>query len=90
LPDPASGIALDGGFAAGRLFAWKVSFEDMKTHDVANRVVKDKAEEIEINNGVKPRGKVVEERREVALLRDGLADFQQGFELTTGVVQRGS
>jgi hypothetical protein len=67
-----------------------MGFEDMKTHDLANRVVKDQAEEIKINDRVKPRGKVVEEGGEVALLRDGLADFQQGFELATGVVQRGS
>ena len=90
LPNPAGRIALDRRFAAGGLFAWKMSFEDMKAHDVANRVVEDQAKEIEINNRVKPRGKIVEERGEVALLRDGLANLQQGFELTTGVVQRGS
>jgi hypothetical protein len=31
----------------------------------------------------------VEKRGKIALLRDGLADFEQGFELTPGVFERG-
>ena len=89
LPDPAGGVALDGSLGAGMFFARDASFENMETHDVAGGVVKDKGEEIEIDDGMETLGKVVEKRGKIALLGDGLADFEQGFELTPGVFQRG-
>jgi len=38
---------------------------------------------------MKAAGKVVEKRGKIALLRNGLADLEQGFELTPGVFERG-
>jgi hypothetical protein len=61
----------------------------METHNVPRRIVKDETEEVEFDNQVEARGKVVEKRGKIALLGDGLADFQQGFELTPGVFERG-
>jgi hypothetical protein len=52
--------------------------------------MKNESEEIEVNHGVEAAGKVVEKRREIALLGDDLADFEQGFELTPGVFKRRS
>jgi hypothetical protein len=43
-------------------------------------------EEIEIDDGVETLGKIVEEDGEVALLGDGFADFEEGFELAAGVL----
>ena len=53
-------------------------------------VVKDQSEEVEVNDGVQSRGKVVKQRRKIALLRNSLAYFEQGFELSPGVLQRRS
>ena len=61
-------------------------FENVEAHDVAHGVVEREREEIEIDNGVETLGKVVEERGQIALLSDGLANFEQGFELTAGVL----
>ena len=52
--------------------------------------MKNQSEEIEVDNGVESAGKVVEKRREIALLGDGFADFEQSFELTPGVFERRS
>jgi hypothetical protein len=46
-------------------------------------------EEIEIDDGVEALGEIVEEFREIALLRDGFADFEKGFELAAGVLVGG-
>ena len=89
LPDPSGGIVLDGRFRAGGFFIGNTAFENVETHDVARGVVKDKAEEVEVNDGVEARGEVVEKRGKIALLGDGLADFEQGFELAPGVFERG-
>jgi hypothetical protein len=47
-----------------------------------------KGEKIEVHNAMEALGKVVEERREIAVLSDGFAHFEQGFELTPGVFER--
>jgi len=65
-------------------------FEDVKAHDVLCGVMQHQAEKIKFNDRVQADGKVVEERGEIALLRNSLAHFEQGFELTPGVLQRGS
>jgi hypothetical protein len=46
-------------------------------------------EEIEIDDGVEALGEIVEEFREIALLLDGFADFEKGFELAAGVLVGG-
>ena len=51
--------------------------------------MKDERKEIEVDDGMEAAGKVVEKRGKITLLRDGLADFEQGFELTPGVFERG-
>ena len=43
----------------------------------------------DLDDRMEPASKVVEQRGEIALLGDGLADFEQGFELTPGVFERG-
>ncbi len=88
LPDPARGMAFDGRLTAGGLFAGDAGFENVETHDVLRGVVQDEREEIEVNDGVQARGEVVEKRGKVALLGNGLADFEQGFELAPGVFER--
>jgi hypothetical protein len=89
LPNPAGRIALDRRFRASHLFRGDMGFENVKAHDVADGIVEDKAKEVEFDNRMEPAGEVVEKRREIALLGDGLADFEQGFELTPGVFERG-
>ena len=90
LPDPTGGVAFDGRFSAGRLllFAGNARFKDVEAHDVARGIVENEGEEVEVHDGVEALGEVVEKRGEVALLGNGLADFEQGFELTPGVLQR--
>jgi hypothetical protein len=51
--------------------------------------VEDEGEEVEVHDGVEALGEVMKKRRKIALLGDGLADFEQGFELTPGVFKRG-
>ncbi len=89
LPDPTGGVAFDGRLAAGGLFAGNARFKNVEAHDVARNVVKNEGEEIEVDNGVEAPGKVVEQRGQIALLGDGLADLEQGFELSPGVFERG-
>ena len=89
LPDPTGGVALDGRLTASGLFARDAGFKNVKTHDVARSIVENEGEEVEVNDGVQARGEVVEKRGEIALLGDGLADFEQGFKLTPGVFERG-
>src|SRR5713101_9352735 len=88
LPDPARGMAFDGRLTAGGLFAGDAGFENVQAHDVLRGVVQDECEEIEVNDGVQARGEVVEKSGKVALLGNGLADFEQGFELAPGVFER--
>jgi hypothetical protein len=66
-----------------------MGFKNVEPHDVPDGIVEDKTEEVEFDNGVQAAGKVVEERGQIALLGDGLADFKQGFELAPGVFERG-
>src|SRR5229473_3238503 len=91
LPDPAGRMALHGMFDFRRFWfrGGDARLEDVQAHDVLDGVVKDEGEEIEIDDGVETLGKVVEQRGEIALLGDGLADFEQGFELTPGMFKRG-
>jgi hypothetical protein len=51
--------------------------------------MKDERKEIEVDDGMEAAGKVVEKRGEIALLGDGLTDFEQGFKLAPGVFERG-
>src|SRR5437879_2661456 len=64
-------------------------FENVETHDVRDGIVENKTKEVEFDNRMKPAGKVVKKCGEIALLGDGLANFEQGFELTPGVFERG-
>jgi len=89
LPDPPGGISLDRGLAASGFFAGDARGENMEAHDVASGIMEDERQEIEINDGAQAVRKIVEQRGKIALLGDGLADFEQGFELTPGVLERG-
>jgi hypothetical protein len=88
LPNPAGGIALDRRLGASDFFAGDAGFQNVEAHDVFCGVVKDERKEIEVDDRVEAASEVVEQRGEVALLGDGLADFEQGFELTPGVFER--
>jgi hypothetical protein len=59
----------------------------VKPHDVANGIVQRKRKKIEIDYGMEAFGKIVKKRRQIALMRDGLADFQKGLKLSPGVVE---
>ena len=61
-------------------------FENVEAHDVAGGIVESEREEIEIDDGVEALGEIVEKCGEVALLGDGFADFEEGFELAAGVL----
>src|SRR5216684_7856265 len=89
LPDPAGRVALDGRLTTGGLFGREAGGENVKTHDVAHGVVKDEGQEIEVDDGVQARGKIVKQRWKIALLGDGFADLKQGLELTPGMFKRG-
>jgi len=82
-------MALDGRFHASGFFRGDASFQNMKPHHVPDGIVENESKEVELDNGMKAPGKVVEKGGKIALLRDGLADFEQGFELTPGVFERG-
>ena len=87
LPDPAGRMAFDGRFHASDFFRGDATFENMKTHDVADGIVQDEGQEVEFNNRMEAARKIVEKRGEIALLGDGFADFEQGFELTPGMLE---
>jgi len=89
LPNPAGGMALDRRFRASRLFCGNMGFENVEAHDVPDGIVENKTKEVEFDDRMEPASKVVEQRGEIALLGDGLADFEQGFKLTPGVFERG-
>jgi hypothetical protein len=89
LPNPAGGVALDRRLGASDFFAGDAGFQNVEAHDVFDRVMKDEREEIKVDDGMEPAGKVVEKRGEIALLGDDLTDFEQGFELTPGMFKRG-
>src|SRR5207245_1451598 len=90
LPDPTGRVVLDGRLSAGGLFAGDARFKNVETHDVARRIVQNEGEEVKVHDGVETLGEIVEKRGKVALLGDGLADFEQGFKLTPGVFERRS
>jgi len=89
LPNPARGVAFDRRLAASDFFAGDASFEDVEAHDIFGGVMKDEREKIEVDDGMESASEIVEKRGEIALLGDGLADFEQGFELAPGVFERG-
>ncbi len=86
LPDLAGWVAIDRSFGADVFVVGDARFENVEAHDVAHGIVEREREEIEIDNGVEALGEIVEEFVEVALLRDGFADFEKGFELAAGVL----
>ena len=90
LPDPAGRRILDAHFCALMFLDQDAALENVQAHHVLRWVVKDQSEEVEVNDGVQSRGKVVKQRRKIALLRNSLAYFEQGFELSPGVLQRRS
>ena len=80
-------MAFDGRFHAGDFFRGDARFENVKAHHVADGIVEDESEEVEFDDGVQAAGEVVEKRGKIALLGDGFADFEQGFELTPGMLE---
>ena len=86
LPDEAGWMAVDGRFGADMFVVRDARFENMEAHDVAHGIVEREREEIEIDDGVEALGEIVEKFVEIALLGDGFADFEQGFELAAGVL----
>ncbi len=84
-PDLAGRMAVDGRFGADVFVVRDARFENVEAHDVASGIVESEREEIEIDDGVEALGEIVEECGEVALLGDGFADFEEGFELAAGV-----
>jgi len=60
--------------------------EDVQTHYIANLVVERECEKVEIDDRMQSLGKVVEQCGQIALLRDGFADFEQGFQLPPGMI----
>ena len=89
LPNPAGRRILDGHFTTGVFLDRDTSFKNVQAHHVLGRVVKNQSQEVKIDDRVQARSKVVEQRGKIALLGDGLAHLEQGFELTPGVLQRG-
>ena len=89
LPDPAGGISLDRGLATSGLFSGDSRGENVEAHDVASGIVEDEGQEIEVDDRAQAVRKIVKQRGEITLLGDGLAHFEQGFELTPGVFERG-
>lgn len=84
-PDFAGRVAVHGSFGADVFVVGDARLENVKAHDVADGIVKSERQEIEIDDGVEALGEIVEEDGEVALLGDGFADFEEGFELAAGV-----
>ena len=72
------------GFSAG-----DARFQDVQAHDVARGIMENESEEVEVHDGVEALGEIVKKRGQIAMLGDGLADFEQGFELTPGVFTAG-
>ena len=60
--------------------------QNVQAHSVANRIVENEREKIEGENGVKALRQLLKEGGQVALLRDGLADLQESFELPPGML----
>lgn len=89
-PDPAGGNVIDRSFAVGfRHARLVVCFQDVQAHGVRGRIVQDKREKIELQDRVQTFGKFVKQGFEVALLRDGFADFKKRFKLPARALQAG-
>jgi hypothetical protein len=65
-----------------------VRLEDMKAHGVVGGLVKDQSQKVESEDAVEALSEIVEESFEVALLGDGFGDFEEGFHLAGGVIDR--
>jgi len=52
-------------------------FEEVETHDLALRIVQDEIQVIEMRYVVQPRGQIVEQLRQIAMLRDGLRHLKK-------------
>jgi hypothetical protein len=76
LPNPTGRDLVDGKFAVRLGLDGIVRLEDVKAHGVVGGFVKDKSQKVEGKNAVETLGEIVEEGFEVALLGDGLADFE--------------
>src|SRR5437870_13858429 len=61
LPGPPRRRVPEGHFTAGLLLDGDAAFENVQTHDVLRGVVKNQREEVEINDGMKPRGKIMKQ-----------------------------
>ena len=81
-------MAVNRSFGADVFVVGDARFENVEAHHVAHRIVEREREEIEIDHGMQALGEIVEEFVEVALLGDGFADFEQGFELAARVLVR--
>ncbi len=81
-------MVVDTAFGAGAFVGGLTGFEDVQAHYIARGVVKRERQKVEVDHGMQTFGKVVEKRGQIALLRDGFADFQQGFELAPGMIDR--
>jgi hypothetical protein len=62
-------------------------FQNVEAHGAAGRIVKNQAEEIELQDSVEAIGKFVEKELEVALLGNRFGNFEQGLELPHGLRQ---
>jgi hypothetical protein len=81
-------MVFDGRFGAGLDGSGETSFENVEAHDVAHGVVKNKGEEVKIDDAMKTLRQIVKKSGEVPMLGDGFRYFEQGFELTPGVFER--
>ena len=77
-----------GSFFPRDFVGGNARFQNVQSHDVADRVVQHQRQEVELHHPVKPLGELMKKRRQIALLRDGLTHFQQRLQLAPGVVQR--
>jgi len=87
LPNPAGRTAVDGMFHAERLVGFETGFEHMKPHDILGGIVQHESEKIGIDDGMQAQGKLMEQRLQIAMLRDDFADVEQRFQLTPGVIK---
>ncbi len=69
-PTGDSRPALDAGGLLG--------FENVQAHDLAFAVVEEQVQEIEMGDAMQAGAEIVEEFAEVAMMRDGFGDFEEG------------
>jgi hypothetical protein len=81
-------VPIDGSLGTDAFLVWDARLQDVQAHDIAGGIVEREGEEIEIDDRMQAAGEIMEQGAEVALLGDGFADFQQGFELLARVFRR--